>query len=216
MTATNEAPVVIEPAGRARACVIWLHGLGADGHDFEPIVPGLGLPDSLGVRFVFPHAPVRPVTINGGMPMRAWFDLRQPDLAQEPDLSGIDQSVARLEALLAQQEATGIARERIVLAGFSQGGVVALETALGMQDKPAGVLALSTWLARPVGDGYGLRVFMAHGEHDSIVPPALAAQGRDALRTLGAEVDWHSYPMAHAVHPSEVADIGAWLRTRLA
>ncbi len=216
MTTANEAAVVIEPAGRARACVIWLHGLGADGHDFEPIVPDLGLPDALGVRFVFPHAPVRPVTINGGLPMRAWFDLHQPDLDQMPDLSGIDQSVARLEALLAQQEAAGIARERIVLAGFSQGGVVALETALGMQDKPAGVLALSTWLARPMGEGHGLRVFMAHGEHDDIVPPALAAQGRDALRTLGAEVDWHSYPMAHAVHPAEVADIGTWLRARLA
>ncbi len=118
--------------------MIWLHGLGADGHDFESIIPGLGLPEPLGVRFVLPHAPVRPVTINGGMPMRAWFDLRQPNLDHNPDLSGIEQSVAGLRALLAQQEATGIPRERIVLAGFSQGGVVALETALSMHDKPAG------------------------------------------------------------------------------
>lgn len=195
--------------------MIWLHGLGADGHDFESIIPGLGLPEPLGVRFVLPHAPVRPVTINGGMPMRAWFDLRQPNLDHNPDLSGIEQSVAGLRALLAQQEATGIPRERIVLAGFSQGGVVALETALSMHDKPAGVLALSTWLAQPVSDAHGLCVFMAHGEHDHVVPPALAIASRDMLRTLGAEVEWHNYPMAHAVHPTEIADIGAWLRARL-
>ncbi len=215
MTETDESPVVIEPAGAARACVIWLHGLGADGHDFEPIVPELRLPETLGVRFVFPHAPVRPVTLNGGMAMRAWFDLRQPDLGREPDLEGIADSVHRLEALLEQQQAQGIARERIVLAGFSQGGVVALETALGLDAKPAGVLALSTWLARPLGSGQGLAVFMAHGEHDPIVPLPLAEQGRDRLRGLGAEVAWHSYPMAHAVHPAEIADIAAWLRTRL-
>ena len=132
MHESHEDPLVIEPPGTARACVIWLHGLGADGHDFEPIVPELGLPEGLGVRFVFPHAPVRPVTINGGYPMRAWFDLRSPDPEQAPDLEGIADSVDRLKALVAAQEAAGIPRGRLVLAGFSQGGVIALEAGPGM------------------------------------------------------------------------------------
>ncbi len=215
MHESHEDPLVIEPPGAARACVIWLHGLGADGHDFEPVVPELGLPEGLGVRFVFPHAPVRPVTINGGYPMRAWFDLRSPDPEQAPDLEGIAESVDRLKALVAAQEAAGIPRERLVLAGFSQGGVIALEAGLGMAPKPAGVMALSTWLARPLGSGEGLRVFQAHGDQDPVVPLAAALAARARLEALGAEVEWHQYPMAHAVHPAEIADMGRWLRARL-
>lgn len=216
MKQDTEAPIIIEPNGPARACVIWLHGLGADGHDFEPLVPELALPDQLGVRFVFPHAPMRPVTLNGGYVMRAWFDLRAQDLSWSPDLEGIADSAAYLEQLMEAQLAQGIPPERLILAGFSQGGVIALETGLQRTLKPGGVMALSTWLARPAGSGKGLRVFQAHGEMDPIVPLAAALEARNELEGLGAEVEWHQYPMAHAVHPAEIRDMAGWLRQRLA
>ncbi|RMG34444.1 MAG: carboxylesterase [Gammaproteobacteria bacterium] len=215
MTQEYEAPIVIEPPGPARACVLWLHGLGADGHDFEPIVPELALPEELGVRFVFPHAPMRPVTLNGGYVMRAWFDLRAQDLAWSPDLEGIAESAAYLERLMEEQLADGIAPQRLILAGFSQGGVVALETALGLTVKPGGVMALSTWLARPAGSGEGLQIFQAHGEMDPVVPLSAALEARTELEALGAKVEWHSYPMAHTVHPAEIRDMAGWLRRRL-
>ena len=195
--------------------VIWLHGLGADGHDFEPIVPELRLPQEMGVRFVFPHAPYRPVTINGGYVMRAWYDIVSSDLQFRPDLEGMAESQRLLEELLAQQLEQGVALQRLVLAGFSQGGVIALQTALQMAVKPAGVLALSTYLAQRQGDGSGLAVFQAHGTQDPVVPLQAGLQARTALLALGAEVDWREYPMPHAVHPNEVADIGRWLRERL-
>ena len=147
MSQSMETPIVIEPAGPVRASVIWLHGLGADGHDFEPIVPQLRLPEALGVRFVFPHAPHRPVTVNGGFVMRAWYDILSSDLQQQPDLDGIADSAGYLSELVTQEIAQGVPRERLVLAGFSQGGVVALQ----MEQKPAGVLALSTYLAQRLG-----------------------------------------------------------------
>jgi phospholipase/carboxylesterase len=214
MVAENpDPPLVIEPPGAARACVIWLHGLGADGHDFEPLAPQL--PAELGLRFVFPHAPVRPVTINGGLRMRAWYDIRSPALEQMPDLEGIAAASDYLLGLVDEQRARGLPPGRVVLAGFSQGGVVALHTALRMAQRPAGVLALSTYLAGPGRPAAGLEVFMGHGAHDPVVPPALALASRDRLRALGARVDWHEYPMPHSVHPDEIVDIGRWLRARL-
>jgi phospholipase/carboxylesterase len=210
-----QPPLVVEPSAPVRACVIWLHGLGADGHDFEPIVPELRLPQEMGVRFVFPHAPYRPVTINGGYVMRAWYDIVSSDLQFRPDLEGMAESQRLLEELLAQQLEQGVALQRLVLAGFSQGGVIALQTALQMAVKPAGVLALSTYLAQRQGDGSGLAVFQAHGTQDPVVPLQAGLQARTALLALGAEVDWREYPMPHAVHPNEVADIGRWLRERL-
>ena len=216
MTQAMQPPLVVEPSAPVRACVIWLHGLGADGHDFEPIVPELRLPAEMGVRFVFPHAPFRPVTVNGGYEMRAWYDIVSSDLQHQPDLAGIAASVALLNDLVAQQLAQGVELRRLVLAGFSQGGVIALQTALQMAVKPAGVLALSTYLVQRRGDGTGLAVFQAHGTLDPVVPLAVGLQARAALQDLGAEVDWHEYPMPHAVHPGEVAEIGRWLRERLA
>ncbi len=215
MSQSMETPIVIGPAGPVRASVIWLHGLGADGHDFEPIVPQLRLPEALGVRFVFPHAPHRPVTVNGGFVMRAWYDILSSDLQQQPDLDGIADSAGYLSELVTQEIAQGVPRERLVLAGFSQGGVVALHAALQMEQKPAGVLALSTYRAQRTGSASGLRVLQVHGTQDPVVPLAAALQARAALQAMGAEVAWHEYPMPHSVHPDEVADIGRWLRERL-
>lgn len=210
-----DPPVVVDPDGPVRACVIWLHGLGADGHDFEAIVPQLRLQDELGVRFVFPNAPHRPVTVNGGYVMRAWYDVVSADLLQQPDFDGIAESQAYLEELVEQELEQGVPLDKIILAGFSQGGVIALQTALQMDEKPAGVLALSTYLAERQGEGRGLSVFQAHGTQDPVVPLVAALQARTALESLGAEVAWHEYPMPHSVHPNEVADIGRWLRERL-
>lgn len=210
-----EPAIVIDPPVPLGACIIWLHGLGADGHDFEPIIADLHLPEELGVRFVFPHAPYRPVTINGGYLMRAWYDVVSADLESRPDFDGISASQAFLEELIEQQLEQGIPLDRLILAGFSQGGVIALQTALAMDPKPAGVLALSTYLAETSGEGKGLFVFQAHGLQDNVVPPAAARRSRTALESLGAEVAWHEYPMPHSLHPAEVEDISRWLRQRL-
>lgn len=216
MTLQYDSPIVLEPEQPARACVIWLHGLGADGNDFVPIVPQLRLPESLAVRFVFPHAPVVPVTVNGGYRMRAWYDIFDIDLGQRVDVQGVAASVEYLNQLVGRQLDAGIPRERLILAGFSQGGVVALECALQMDPKPAGVLALSTYLARSLGSGDGLQVFMAHGTADPVVPIAAAQQAARQLNDLGAEVIWQDYPMEHSVHPLEIAAIAGWLRERIA
>jgi phospholipase/carboxylesterase len=216
MTRQYDAPIVLEPEQPARACVIWLHGLGADGSDFVPVVPQLCLPETLAVRFVFPHAPVQPVTINGGYRMRAWFDIVEADLQRELDLDGVAESVAYLQQLIDEQLAAGIGLDRLVLAGFSQGGVVALDCALQMPHKPAGVLALSTYLAQARGEGQGLQIFQAHGTQDPIVPMQAALQARAGLEGLGAEVAWHEYPMPHGVHPTEIMEMARWLRARLA
>lgn len=216
MTVTYDPPLVLEPQRELRACVIWLHGLGADGNDFVPIVPELRLPEELGIRYLFPHAAVMPVTINGGYRMRAWYDITMPDLQRKVDLAGVAESSAYLDRLVASQLADGIPLQRLVLAGFSQGGVVVLDRALRMKQKPAGVLALSTYLAEPVGDGTGLAVFQAHGTRDDVVPLDAGMAARDALIERGAEVDWHEYPMPHSVHPAEIGAIADWLRQRLA
>ena len=217
--ATELLPTVEINTGPApRHSVIWLHGLGADGNDFAPIVPELAraLPP---LRFVFPHAPLRAVTLNGGMRMRAWYDIRSLDLRDRVDAEGLAQSQAQVRALLArEQTAQGIAPERLFLAGFSQGGAVAL--ALAVQDaRPlAGVIALSTYLPPIVQPASGVparRVFMGHGGFDPVVPQALGEAARERLRQLGHSVDWHSYPMPHAVLPQEIADLRAWLAQRL-
>ena len=196
--------------------VLWLHGLGADGHDFEPIVPELevGIP----VRFVFPHAPVRPVTINGGMAMRAWYDILGFDRRAQEDAAGIRASAAAVTLLIDRELERGIPSDRIVLAGFSQGGAIALHTALREPRALAGVLALSTYLPlqstlareRSAANA-GMPIFMAHGTGDSVLPLALAEASRRALEALGYGVEWHSYSMAHSVCVEEVSAIGAWL-----
>lgn len=215
--------VELETGASPVASVIWLHGLGADGHDFEPIVPELRLPASLPLRFVFPHAPQRAVTLNGGLRMRAWYDIRSFDLGSRADEGGLRESMAQVQALIArEQSAHGIAADKIFLAGFSQGGAVALCVALRHAQPLAGVIALSTYL--PLADQLAgersaanarIPVFMGHGSLDPVVPQMLGAAARDVLTALGHRVDWHSYPMAHAVLPQEIADLRAWLARRM-
>jgi phospholipase/carboxylesterase len=212
--------VVIEPSAPPTAAVIWLHGLGADGHDFVPVVPELGLPDELPVRFVFPHAPVRPVTINNGMRMRAWYDIT-PNMRQQ-DAAGIRDSARIVEGFLRHQLAGGIPAERIVLAGFSQGGAIMLHTGLRCGHKLAGLLGLSTYLPLPEHFAREARperkdtpILMCHGQDDGMLPLQLGAWSRDVLKESGYTVDWREYPMQHQVCAEEIADIGAWLRERL-
>jgi phospholipase/carboxylesterase len=202
-----------------RRSIIWLHGLGADGHDFEPVVPMLGVQQELGIRFVFPHAPQRAVTINQGYVMRAWFDIRRPAIDEDLDAEGIFTSDQQLQALIGREIERGIRAENILLAGFSQGGAIALHTALRYPHRLAGVLALSTFLPL-VGDlekqrntaHNDLPIFMAHGEHDDIVPLAAAIRSRRLLEEMGYTVEWHSYAMGHSVSEDEIADIGAWIK----
>jgi phospholipase/carboxylesterase len=214
--------VEIETAARVDASVIWLHGLGADGHDFEPVVPELRLPGVLGVRFVFPHAPVRPVTLNMGMRMRAWYDIVQLGGGRE-DAGGIGASQALTEGLIARERERGIAPRRIVLAGFSQGGAIALQTGLRHAERLAGVLALSTYLplagtlaAEASSANRDVPIFMAHGGFDDVIPIARAQQSRALLEALGYAVSWREYPMPHSVCAEEIADVAAWLVSRLA
>jgi len=202
--------------------VIWLHGLGADGHDFEPLVPELGLGGQVNLRFVFPHAPVRPVTINGGMSMRAWYDIFTLERGGPQDEAGIRASGVLLEMLVEREISRGIAPEKIVLAGFSQGGAIASHTALRHPQRLGGLMALSTYL--PLQDCFDLEVasnasaqpkdlpiFMAHGSFDPMLPMALGQHSQQVLENAGYEVEWHDYPMAHAVCPEEIADIRNWL-----
>ena len=196
--------------------IIWLHGLGADGHDFEPIVPELRLPQSLSLRFVFPHAPVRPVTINGGMAMRAWYDILSFDSEGRADRDGLLESSAILEELIAREIERGIPVEKIVVAGFSQGGAVAIHTALHTEHNIAGLMALSTYMALPddVENAVSRRdlpIFMAHGSFDPVLRLEWGQASADKLTETGYTVEWHKYPMAHAVCPQEIADISAWL-----
>ncbi len=214
--------VEIEPANPATGSVIWLHGLGADGHDFEPIVDELRLPQGFGLRFVFPHAPIRPVTLNGGTRMRAWYDIISLDRSGPQDEQGIRHSASILTALIERELGRGIANNRVVLAGFSQGGAIAMHTALRHAQKLAGLLALSTWL--PLGDAFAaevlsnpraqsrdLPVFMAHGTFDPMLPLSMGLQSRAALESAGYRVEWHEYPMAHAVCAEEIVAIRDWL-----
>jgi phospholipase/carboxylesterase len=209
--------IEIETGANPGAAVIWLHGLGADGHDFEPIVPELRLPSTKPVRFIFPHAPERPVTINNGMRMRAWYDILQMGGGPE-DEAGIRASQKQLEGLIAIQKGKGIPARKIVLAGFSQGGAIVLQTALRHAERLAGVMALSTYLPlRNTLDkernamNADLPVFMAHGEYDNMIGIDRAMQTRETLEKLGYAVEWHDYPMPHSVCPEEIGDIADYL-----
>jgi phospholipase/carboxylesterase len=210
--------VELQTAPNPSASVIWLHGLGADGNDFVPVVPELGLPAALALRFVFPHAPVRAVTINNGMRMRAWYDISAADLNNRADIAGVRQSQGEVEGLIAREIARGVPAGRIVLAGFSQGGAVALYTGVRHPERLAGILALSTYLIR--ADKLGVDaaaanrdvpIFMAHGTADPVVRFEWAVASRRALEANGHHVAWHEYPMEHSLCLDEVRAIGAWL-----
>jgi phospholipase/carboxylesterase len=198
--------------------VIWLHGLGADGHDFAPIVPDLVAPEWPALRFVFPHAPVRPVTINGGTSMRAWYDIYGFDRAARQDEAGIRESIAQVDALIAREQERGTPSERILLAGFSQGGAIALAAGLRHQQKLAGIIALSTYL--PLADSLpaersaanaAVPIFWGHGTFDPVVVLQRGVESRQALENLGYRLAWHTYPMAHAVCAEEIADLRQWM-----
>ena len=202
------------------ASIIWLHGLGADGSDFVPVAEQLALP--LAVRFVFPHAPLRAVTVNGGYRMPAWYDIYTLDIAGVQDEAGIRGSRLMLEALVRKEISRGVAPDRIVLAGFSQGGAIALHTALRYPERLGGVLALSTYLpmAHAPDDersaaNHGIPVFMAHGVSDTVIPLGVASRSRDRLLASGYGVEWHEYPMAHSVCEAEIGDIRRFLIAKL-
>ncbi|HEY4560372.1 MAG TPA: alpha/beta hydrolase [Lysobacter sp.] len=214
-----------ETGASPRWSVVWLHGLGADGNDFAPLVPELVRPHWPAIRFVFPHAPVQPVTINGGMRMRSWYDIVSFDLAGRADSKGVDESVARVEALIARETERGVPASRIILAGFSQGGAVTLAAGLRRSDPLAGLVALSTYL--PLGTDALARlgdtpeaarrqpVFVAHGRQDPVVPYAAGEDAARRLRELGFAVDFHAYPMQHQVCLEEIDALRAWFEARL-
>jgi phospholipase/carboxylesterase len=212
--------ITLESGKQPHYSIIWLHGLGADGQDFVPIAGELKLPAA--VRFIFPHAPQRPVTINGGFVMRAWYDIASQSIDAQQDEAGIRTSQIAVEALIAQERERGISPENIFLAGFSQGGAIALHTALRQSAPLGGVLALSTYI--PLADNAvremlsktkETHIFMAHGRNDPVIPYALGAASRDALLEFGYEVEWHEYAMQHSVSEEEIRDIGVWLTRRM-
>ncbi len=219
-----DTPETVEVGGGETpdGTVIWLHGLGADGHDFEPIVPELKLGDHANIRFVFPHAPLRPVTINGGMSMRAWYDVISLDRSGPQDETGIRESAASLLQLIEREKARGVDTNRIVIAGFSQGGAIAMHTAMRFPDRLAGLMALSTWMPlasmiddevvkNPQSQPRELPVLMVHGCFDPILPIAAGQHARGIMQQAGFTVQWHEYPMAHAVCAEEIAEIRSWL-----
>ncbi len=210
--------IEIETAPNPTHAVIWLHGLGADGNDFAPIVPELDLPRSLGVRFVFPNAPVQRVTINNGTAMRSWYDILVMDLVRVEDSKGIRASEAEIHKLIARENARGIPTSNIVLAGFSQGSAMTLHTGLRLKEKLAGMMALSGYLplvdtaeAERHNANNATPIFMAHGQYDPVVALARAEASRTELQRLGYDVRWHTYPMPHSVCAEEVRDISAFL-----
>ncbi|MBY5268639.1 alpha/beta hydrolase [Spiribacter salinus] len=222
MTDSKLQTVEVGPAG-AKASVLWLHGLGASGHDFEPIVPELGLPADAPVRFVFPHAPERPVTLNGGMVMPAWYDIYGLTAGTPQDEQGLDEAAGWIAALIEREAERGVPAERLVLAGFSQGGAVALHAGLRFAGGLAGIMGLSTYL--PLADNLSQAraaahrdtpIFLAHGEYDGVLGIELGTASRDALAGLGYPVEWHAYPMEHQVCLEEIQAIGVWLRQVLA
>ena len=216
------ACVEVESAMPVSASVIWMHGLGADGHDFEPIVPELQLPAELGVRFIFPHAPAIPITINSGMVMPAWYDIRSMDLSTRNDEAGVRNSGSAIEALLRREMERGMPAERIVLAGFSQGGAMASFVALRFPERLAGLILLSTYLVcaeslelERSAANQGLPVFQAHGSQDPMVTPDRGQAARERLEGLGHPLEWHSYPMQHEVCLPEIRALGSWISALL-
>jgi phospholipase/carboxylesterase len=210
--------VELETAHPPTASIIWLHGLGADGHDFEPIVPELGLPEQLSIRFVFPHAPAMPVSINNGYIMPAWYDIRHTDLGIEHDTEGIANSARRIRLLIEQEQMRGIAASRIILAGFSQGAAMALHVGLSHRERLAGIIALSGYLLQPehladirTASNQDIPIFMAHGVNDPVVPFALGEKARLTLGEWGYSIQWHAYPMEHHVCAEEIRAVGHWI-----
>ncbi|MDN3378818.1 MULTISPECIES: dienelactone hydrolase family protein [unclassified Pseudoalteromonas] len=206
--------------GEHKATVIWLHGLGDSGEGFLPVASQLALPEKLGIRFVFPHAPVQPVTINGGMAMRSWYDIKSMDLDKRADEAGVRESAAKVEQLIKQELNNGIAADKIILAGFSQGGVISLHLAPRLPQKLAGVMALSTYMCVPEklteeALQTGLSVFMAHGRQDDVVPHSAGRSAFDVLSAHNMDVSWQDYPMAHQVCGEELMAIRQWLIARL-
>lgn len=222
MTTARLPHEILEPPGPADACVLWLHGLGADGHDFVPTVPHLGLPANHGIRFVFPHAESHPVSINGGFVMPSWYDIKDLALDERGDLEGLRRSAAQVGALLQDQRDAGIASERIILAGFSQGGAVAFHLGLRWPESLGGIMALSTYMvgrhtleAERTEANHGIPILQCHGTHDPMVIPAWGETARDTLLGLGYDVTWKTWPMQHQVCMEQLDVIGAWLRARL-
>jgi phospholipase/carboxylesterase len=222
MRMTTLETVEVETGQSPKGSIIWLHGLGADGHDFEPIVPELHLPTDLPLRFVFPHAPVRPVTVNGGMAMRAWYDIVSLDAEGRADETGVRQSSHHLAQLIEREHDRGMAEDRILIAGFSQGGAIALHHVLRSPKRFAGLMALSAYLPLPTtveeevinapdAGNSEVPAFVAHGTSDPMVPIDGGRHAAELLKSLGYEVEWREYPMAHAVHPQEIADIARFI-----
>ena len=213
------ATVEVETGPQPSACVIWLHGLGADGHDFEPAVPALVRRGARALRFVFPHAPVRPVTLNGGARMRAWYDIRGLQSGVAQDESGVRDSDAAIRALIRRENERGIVTERIVLAGFSQGGAMAVFSGTRLEERLAGIIGLSCYLLLPSSfalerqlANQGTPIFLAHGTLDAVVDARLGEETRSLLEGAAYAVEWHSYPMPHAVCAEEIAAIAAFLQ----
>ncbi|WP_201591151.1 alpha/beta hydrolase [Psychrobacter fozii] len=201
--------------------VIWLHGLGASGHDFEPVVPQLGLADDMAVRFIFPHAPKRAVTVNGGMVMPAWYDILEMSLERKIDVAQIEESAQQINDLISREVERGVSPEHIVIAGFSQGGAVAYHVALGYPKRLAGLMTLSTYLATNDNIDYSaankdMPILIEHGSHDPVVPVVLGEQAQQLLSDKGYNVEYHTYPMAHQVCMPQIQAIGTWLNAVLA
>lgn len=211
--------VKIEPKSAATHTVIWLHGLGADGHDFAPIVPELGLPADLAVRFLFPHAPIMPVTINQGYEMRAWYDIFGQSIAAKIDIDGIAKSVASIHQLIDIERKAGIPSHHILLAGFSQGALISLAAGLSYPHTLGGIIALSGYLPsncmKLANEQQNTPIFLAHGTQDSVVPYVLGEATRDLLQQISHSLEWHAYPMAHSVCAEEILDIGKWMKAAL-
>ncbi len=223
MTLQYPKPIVIEPShsNEANACVIWLHGLGADGHDFESIVPQLNLPKNHSIRFVFPTAAIQTLTLNNDMEMRSWYDIASFDFRENIDLKGITLSVEYIKTLVDKQVSLGVLENKIILAGFSQGGLIALATGLTLDLNLAGVMALSTYfpkkealpVATPIKNN--IPIFMAHGTYDEVCPLVAAQASHLDIESMGYQVDWHEYAMAHQVCVEEILDIGSFITGKL-
>ena len=207
--------IQIETAPNPTASIIWLHGLGADGHDFEPIIPELNLPPTMAIRFIFPHAPQMPVTINGGYVMPAWYDIKADNIEGRQDREGILKSAADIQELIDQEKARGISADNIILAGFSQGGAMALYVGTHQQEALAGILALSCYTLLPDDAPHAAAkvtpIMQMHGLDDEVVPYFLGEESRNFLIESGFKVDYRSYPMPHSLHPKQIMDIGNWI-----
>jgi phospholipase/carboxylesterase len=218
MTSDLLPAIEIETASDPNAAVIWLHGLGDDGRGWSEIVPALNIPSTLAVRFIFPHAPVMPVTINNGYPMRAWYDIRENDFNDRADIAGVKRSQAQVEALVARETARGIRAQRVVLAGFSQGGAIALYAGLRHPERLAGIVALSTYVIAPAAlasessaANRDIPIFMAHGTQDPVVQFRWGEASRQLLVAAGYDVEWRTYPMPHSAVPEEIDAVAKFL-----